>query len=35
MPLWQYVGTSLGYASAYTVLLLGLAALIFRRRDFL
>ena len=32
---WLYVGEAMGYAVLYTVVLLSLAALIFRRRDFL
>jgi len=32
---WLYVGQAMGYAVLYTAVLLGLAALIFRRRDFL
>ncbi len=32
---WGYVGSSLAYAGLYSALLLGAAALIFRRRDFL
>lgn len=32
---WPYVGQALAYATAYSVLLLVLASLIFRRRDFL
>ncbi|MBW2462059.1 MAG: ABC transporter permease subunit [Deltaproteobacteria bacterium] len=32
---WLYVAETMGYASLYTVVVLALAALIFRRRDFL
>ncbi|MEZ4287331.1 MAG: ABC transporter permease subunit [Polyangiales bacterium] len=32
---WLYVGTTLGYASLYTIGILIVAALIFRRRDFI
>lgn len=32
---WRYVAEAMGYASLYTVILLAVAAVIFRRRDFL
>ena len=35
MTPWSYVGTAMGYAVAFTIVLLVMASVIFRRRDFL
>jgi hypothetical protein len=34
-PLWSYVGSAALHACAWALLLLALASLIFRRRDFI